>query len=83
MIWPFKKRKPKNIYKVTYIPGADIDREKGTAVCYLCNMQEAYVEAESAFEAQKVFADFGATHIVLYPHVYIDRIEEVVHRSSN
>jgi len=75
-----KKPKPKNVYKVTYIPCAEIDEEKGEVTCRLCNMRETYVEAENLFEAQKAFADMKVGKVVLTPHTYIDRITEVVHR---
>lgn len=81
-MWPFngKAGRLKNVYKVTYIPCAEIDEAKGEVVCRLCNMREAYVEAENPMEAQKAFADFRQGKVSLSPHVYIDRIVEVVHR---
>lgn len=84
-MWPFKKKKPtaKNVYKVTYIPCAEIDEEKGEVICRLCNMREAYVEAENLSEAQKAFADVKIGKVVLTPHVYIDRITEVIHRADD
>ena len=72
-----KKPKLKNVYKVTYIPCAEIDEEKGEVICRLCNMREMYVEAENLVEAQKAFA--GSIEITLTPHTFIDRIAEVVH----
>lgn len=84
-MWPFKRKKSdsKNIYKVTYIPCVDIDRDKGEVVCQLSNMREVYVEAENPLEAQKAFADMKIGKVVLTPHVYIDRITEVIHRSGD
>ncbi len=75
-----KKPKPKlkNVYKVTYIPCAEIDENKGEVICLLSNMREVYVEAENLIEAQKAFA--GNTEITLTPHTFINRITEVVHR---
>lgn len=79
----FKKKKAplKNIYKVTYIPCATIDEDKGEVVCLLSNMKETYVEAVDEADAQKVFADRNVTNIIFSPHIFIDRITEVVHRS--
>lgn len=73
-----KKPKPKNVYKVTYIPCAEIDENKGEVICLLCNMREVYVEAENLIEAQKAFA--GNTEVTLTPHTFIDQITEVIHR---
>ena len=82
-MWPFtKKLQPKNVYKVTYIPCAEIDEEKGEVICRLCNMRETYVEAVDMNEAQKTFADMKIGKVILTPHVYIDRITEVIHRTS-
>lgn len=83
-MWPFNKKKPtaKNVYKVTYIPCVDIDTEKNEVICQLSNMKEAYVEAESVFDAQKVFADTKVTKVFFSPHIYIDRITEVIHRTD-
>ena len=77
----FLKKKPLNVYKVTYIPCADIDLDKGEVVCQLSNMKEAFVEAANLTEAQKIFADMSTTKVMLTPHVYIDRIVEVIKRS--
>lgn len=79
-MWPFSRKadRLKNVYRVTYIPCAEVDDDKGEVVCRLCNMRETFVEAKNLVEAQKEFvADF-----VLTPHVYIDRITEVVHRAG-
>lgn len=78
-MWPFKKKQ--NIYKVTYIPCAEIHEEKGEVICRLCNMREVYVEAENLFEAQKNFADMKIGKVTLTPHIYIDRITEVMHKT--
>lgn len=82
-MWPFSRKKtasPKNVYRVTYIPCAEIGADK--VVCRLCDMREAFVEAENPLEAQKAFADFRQSKISLWPHVYIDRITEVVRRAG-
>ena len=79
-MWPFSKKKPaplKNVYRVTYIPCAEVDDDKGEVVCRLCNMREKFVEAENLIGAQKAFA----ADYVLTPHVYINRIVEVIHRA--
>lgn len=83
-MWPFRKKKPplKNVYRMTYIPCCEIDPENDQIICRPSNMREAYVEAENMFEAQKAFADMKTSRIVFSPHLFIDRITEIVHRTG-
>ncbi len=76
-LWFSKKQPLKDIYKITYIPCGDIDRDEKAATFLYTNLREVFVEANDLTEAQAEFTK----KVVLTPHVMIDRITKVISRS--
>lgn len=73
-MFSFFKNKPQlHLFKVTYCTSALIDMEKKNVTFDLQWMNEKYVVAKDDIDAQVAFAREN----VLYPHVYIHKIEKM------
>ena len=72
-----KKPRPKAyVYKVQYVQCATIDPSAGEAGIVTFDfkyMKEAFVKADTAIEAQAIFA----SKCMLTPHVYIHDIKQI------